>query len=110
MSMIGAIGPLKRIADSPRYKWWAFSAISIGLFLTVLDQSGVNIALPKIADHFGADIPTVQWISLSYVLSTSVMLMPLGPRNVVTVFPVRLANENVLVVSGQLHVMLVATA
>ncbi len=78
MIMIGAIGPLKRIADSPRYKWWAFSAISIGLFLTVLDQSGVGIALPRIADHFGADIPTVQWINLSYVLSTSVMLMPLG--------------------------------
>ena len=46
--------------------------------MTVLDQSGVNIALPQVADHFGADIPTVQWISLSYVLSTSVMLMPLG--------------------------------
>ncbi|MCH7746183.1 MAG: MFS transporter, partial [Chloroflexi bacterium] len=78
MSIIRDFVPLKRIADSPRYKWWAFFAISIGLFLTVLDQSGVNIALPQVADYFGADIPTVQWISLSYVLSTSVMLMPLG--------------------------------
>ncbi|MCH7787645.1 MAG: hypothetical protein IIC22_09055, partial [Chloroflexi bacterium] len=57
LSIIGAFVPSKRITNSPRYKWWAFSAIGIGLFLTVLDQSGVNIALPKIADHFGGDLP-----------------------------------------------------
>ena len=71
-------GPIDRIAKSPNYKWWAYSSIAIGLFLTVLDQSGVNIALPRIAEEFDADIPTVQWISLSYVLSTSATLMPLG--------------------------------
>ena len=64
--------------DSPNYKWWAYAAISVGLFLTVMDQSGVNIALPSIADHFSADIPTVQWITLGYVLATSAMFMPMG--------------------------------
>ncbi len=73
-----AIGPIDKIARSPNYKWWAYFSIAIGLFLTVLDQSGVNIALPRIAEEFDADIPTVQWISLSYVLSTSATLMPLG--------------------------------
>ena len=53
-------------------------AVAVGLFMTVMDQSGVNIALPRIADHFSADIPTVQWITLGYVLSTSAMLMPMG--------------------------------
>ncbi len=72
------IGPIDRIARSPNYKWWAYFSIAIGLFLTVLDQSGVNIALPRIGEEFDADIPTVQWISLSYVLSTSATLMPLG--------------------------------
>lgn len=73
-----AIGPINSISRSPNYKWWAYFSIAIGLFLTVLDQSGVNIALPRIAEEFDADIPTVQWISLSYVLSTSATLMPLG--------------------------------
>ena len=73
-----AIGPIDKIAGSTNYKWWAYFSIAIGLFLTVLDQSGVNIALPRIAEEFDADIPTVQWISLSYVLSTSATLMPLG--------------------------------
>ena len=76
--MLGAFGPARRIVESPNYKWWAYSAIAIGMFLTVMDQSGVNIALPRIAEYFDADIPTVQWITLGYVLSTSAMLMPMG--------------------------------
>ena len=75
---IKAIAPIEKVTRSPNYKWWAYFSIAIGLFLTVLDQSGVNIALPRIAEEFGADIPTVQWISLSYVLATSATLMPLG--------------------------------
>ena len=59
-------------------KWWVFFAIAIGMFVTVMEQTGVNIALPKIAEHFDLDIPTVQWVALGYVLSTSAMLMPLG--------------------------------
>ncbi len=76
--MLGGFGPARRIVESPNYKWWAYSAIAIGMFLTVMDQSGVNIALPRIAEHFDADIPTVQWITLGYILSTSAMLMPMG--------------------------------
>jgi EmrB/QacA subfamily drug resistance transporter len=72
------IGPVPQIANSPNYKWWAYIAIAVGMFVTVTDQSGVNIALPRIAEHFTADIPTVQWVSLSYVLSTSALLMPMG--------------------------------
>ena len=73
-----SFGPSKRIANSANYKWWVYSAVAVAMFLTVMDQTSVNIALPRIADHFGADLPTVQWITLSYVLSTSAMVMPLG--------------------------------
>ena len=72
------IGPSQRVLSSPRYKWWVYAAIAVGIFVTVMDQSGVNIALPLIADRFATDIPTVQWISLGYVLSTAAMLMPMG--------------------------------
>ena len=68
----------RRIESSANYKWWAYCAIAVGMFLTVMDQSGVNIALPRIADQFSADIPTVQWITLGYVLATSALLMPMG--------------------------------
>ena len=66
------------VARNPNYHWWAYGALFVGLFLTVMDQSGTNIALPSISDHFQADIPTVQWISLGYTLTTSALLMPMG--------------------------------
>lgn len=78
MRVSAVLGPSNRILSSPRYKWWAYAAIAVGMFVTVMDQSGVNIALPRIADHFSADIPTVQWITLGYVLTTAAMLMPMG--------------------------------
>ena len=73
-----SIGPLNRVTSSPNYKWWAYGAVAIGMFLSVMDQSGINIALPQISEHFTADIPTVQWITLGYSLATSAMLMPMG--------------------------------
>jgi EmrB/QacA subfamily drug resistance transporter len=72
------IGPSRTIAANHRYKWWVYVAVATGLIVTVMDQSGVGIAMPRIADHFGADIPTVQWITLGYVLTTSAFLLPMG--------------------------------
>ena len=68
-------------ALSERYgfrKWQAFSAIAIGMFLAVAEQTGVAIALPEIADDFEVNIPAVQWVTLGYVLSTSAAFMPVG--------------------------------
>lgn len=73
-----AFGPVARITHSANYKWWVFASVALGLFLTVTDQSGVNIALPRIAQHFGADLPSAQWIALGFTLSTSVMFLPVG--------------------------------
>lgn len=73
-----SIGPINRVTSSPNYKWWAYGAVAIGMFLSVSDQTGINIALPQISEHFAADIPTVQWITLGYSLATSAMLMPMG--------------------------------
>ena len=74
----GSILPLRAVVQSPNYHWWAYGAVAIGMLINVMDQSGINIALPRIADEFAADIPTVQWISLGYTLATSAMLMPMG--------------------------------
>ncbi len=77
MAAIG-IRPVRAITASAKYHWWAYGAIAIGMFINVMDQSGINIVLPAIADDFAADIPTVQWVSLGYSLATSAMLMPMG--------------------------------
>ena len=66
------------IANSPRYRWWVFWAIAAGSFLSVVDHGSVMVALPEIESHFGADLPTVQWVVIGYALAISVLLLPMG--------------------------------
>ena len=72
--MIFRISIKKRI----EYRWLVFITAAIGAFVSALDQTSVNVALPSIANHFGSTLPAVQWIALGYVLTTGALLMPMG--------------------------------
>ena len=52
--------------------------VAVGTFVSVLDQTGVSLALPELAIHFGATIPAVQWVALGFILVTGSLLMPMG--------------------------------
>jgi MFS family permease len=69
---------LATITRSTNYKWWAFGAIDIGTFSSVVDYGSVNIALPSIARHFTTDIPTVQWVVIAFLLTIAALLLPMG--------------------------------
>jgi EmrB/QacA subfamily drug resistance transporter len=47
-------------------------------FLTPFMGSSVNLALPSIGNEFGANAVTLNWIVSSYMLSTSILLLPAG--------------------------------
>ena len=47
-------------------------------FLTPFMGSAVNLALPSIGEEFGANAVTLNWIISSYMLSTSILLLPAG--------------------------------
>ena len=47
---------------------------AIGTFMSALDVSIVNIALPTIADAFSTSINGVRWISIVYLLTISSMI------------------------------------
>ena len=66
------------VRQSSHYKWWAFVAVAIGTFASVADQVSVNVALHPVARHFNSDIPTVQWVVISYTLTISALLLPMG--------------------------------
>ncbi len=66
------------LAQQTNYKWWVFGAMSFGLFVSVMDQSGLSIAIPQIAGSFKAGIPTVQWVMLAYILTISALMLPMG--------------------------------
>ena len=66
------------IAQGSSYKWWAYSAIAVGLFASVADIGSVVVALPTISEHFGTDLPTTQWVIIGYALTISALLLPMG--------------------------------
>jgi len=54
------------------YKWIVAVVVIFGIFMSVLDSTIVNIAIPRLQSVFGADINSVQWILTAYILAQGV--------------------------------------
>jgi len=54
------------------------SVTAFASFLTPFMGSSVNLALPSIGEEFGANAVTLNWIVSSYMLATSIFLLPAG--------------------------------
>jgi EmrB/QacA subfamily drug resistance transporter len=65
--------------DSPQkahpHRAWTLALVSIGLFMVVLDNLVVNVALPSIHADFGASIQALEWTVNAYVLAYAVLLL-----------------------------------
>lgn len=65
-------------APAPRSPWIAFSAVSVGTFMSTLDGSIVNVALPTLGLELNARIDRLEWIVAGYLLTLSVTLLVAG--------------------------------
>src|ERR1700739_2169443 len=54
---------------------WTLVIVSLGLFMTVLDNLVVNVALPSIHRDLGASIQSLEWTVNAYVLAYAVFLL-----------------------------------
>ncbi len=54
------------------YKWLVASVVIFGIFMSVLDTTIVNIAVPRFQTAFGADLNSVQWVVTGYILAQGV--------------------------------------
>jgi EmrB/QacA subfamily drug resistance transporter len=54
------------------YKWILAMVVILGVFMSILDQTIVNIAIPRLQTTFGADIHSVQWVLTAYILAQGV--------------------------------------
>jgi EmrB/QacA subfamily drug resistance transporter len=63
-----------QMSDSRR-RAWTLAIVSIGLFMVVLDNLVVNVALPSIHRDLGASIQSLEWTVNAYVLSYAVLLL-----------------------------------
>ena len=54
---------------------WTLVLVSVGLFMVVLDNLVVNVALPSIKNDFGASVQSLEWTVNAYVLAYGVFLL-----------------------------------
>jgi DHA2 family multidrug resistance protein-like MFS transporter len=64
------------LASPARY--WPVASVALALFMTVLDSSIANVALPVIARDFGAQPAASIWIVNAYQLAIVTTLLPLA--------------------------------
>jgi EmrB/QacA subfamily drug resistance transporter len=62
-------------AVDTRRRRWTLAIVSIGLFMVVLDNLVVNVALPSIHRDLGASIQSLEWTVNAYVLTYAVFLL-----------------------------------
>jgi EmrB/QacA subfamily drug resistance transporter len=55
------------------YKCIMAIVLVFGAFMSILDQTVVNIAIPRLQSAFGADIHSVQWVITAYLLTQGAM-------------------------------------
>src|ERR1700759_94875 len=54
---------------------WTLGIVSVGLFMVVLDNLVINVALPSIHQQLGASIQAFEWTVNASVLSYAVLLL-----------------------------------
>jgi EmrB/QacA subfamily drug resistance transporter len=60
--------------QSNKWRWWVLGTVIFGTFLGRLDQTVVNLALPKIIGDFGIAVSDAAWISTAYILANAVFV------------------------------------
>jgi EmrB/QacA subfamily drug resistance transporter len=61
-----------------RRQWLTLAAVSLGVFVTALDNTVVNVALPTIQQDLDLGLAGLAWVVNGYVLSFAVLLLTGG--------------------------------
>lgn len=64
------------ITRADNYQWIALFAVSLSVFTTVVDFSGITVALPTMADDLDLSLPAASWIILASTLTIIAVLVP----------------------------------
>lgn len=60
------------------YKWQAAIVVALGMFMAVLDNTIVNVALPRMQSAFHTDWQSVVWVASAYFLSSAAVIPVTG--------------------------------
>jgi EmrB/QacA subfamily drug resistance transporter len=64
--------------DEAHRKWWTLAAVSFGLFMIMLDNTVVNVALPSIQADLHLKISELEWVVTGYALTFGAFMLTGG--------------------------------
>lgn len=67
-------GKKETMTEKSTLRWWILITVIFGTFLGRLDQTVVNLALPKIISDFSITVTDAAWISTAYILANAIFV------------------------------------
>ncbi|MGA8333718.1 MAG: MFS transporter [Solirubrobacteraceae bacterium] len=67
-----------RLVNDENSKWWTLGAMCFALFMIMLDNTVVNVALPSIQHDLHASLAALEWTVNAYTLTFAVLLVTGG--------------------------------
>src|SRR4029077_19059627 len=61
--------------DHPNHKWWTLFAMCFALFMIMLDNTIVNVALPTIQRELHASPANLEWVVNGYVVTFAALIL-----------------------------------
>lgn len=59
-------------------KWWTLGAVAFGLFMIMLDNTVVNVALPTMQRELGLSLSELEWVVTGYALTFAAFMLTGG--------------------------------
>ncbi|MDP2662790.1 MAG: MFS transporter [Dehalococcoidia bacterium] len=78
VAQFGSLSAAQKVWPGARRQWVVLMTLGIGSLMGTLNTTIVNTTLPVIREAFGADLSSIEWVMLSYLLAISVLLLICG--------------------------------
>jgi EmrB/QacA subfamily drug resistance transporter len=66
---------LARFVTPENKKWWTLGAVSVGLFMIMLDNTVVNVALPSMRTSLHMSLSELEWVVAGYALTFAAFML-----------------------------------
>ena len=68
----------QRLVTPENKKWWTLAAVSVGLFVIMLDNTVVNVALKQMRVSLHMTLPELEWVVAGYALTFAAFMLTGG--------------------------------
>ena len=69
---------MESMQDIYKRRWLIFAAITMCTFISCVDASSVNVALPGMADELGVTMASIEWVVTAYTLVIICLILVFG--------------------------------